>query len=209
MGVRTPFFVAPPQVDARALTPRPEPVGKSTLMYSGNLGRKQGLQCLLDLAAIIRLEMPEVVILIRGDGAMRTILMETAAAAGLTNVIFEPLVAREEVARSMSEGHVHLVPQLPGGHEFAVPSKVFSIMAAGRPFVATADEGSPLYDLAEGVGAGLAVPTCDSRAFADAAIALLRDPARRRLMGDLGRAWVEREADTPVVMARIGALLRA
>ena len=178
-------------------------------MYSGNLGRKQGLQSLIELAAITRLEMPEVSILIRGDGAMRMKLMESAATAGLTNIVFEPLVARDEVARSMSEGLVHLVPQLPGGHEFAVPSKVFSIMAAGRPFVATADRGSPLFDLAEGVGAGLAVPTGDSRAFADAAMTLLRDPARRRLMGDLGRAWVEREADTPVVMARIAALLRA
>ena len=208
MGVRTPFSVAPPQVDARALTPRPEPPGRLTLMYSGNLGRKQGLHSLLALAALLQMEAPDVVILIRGDGAIRAELVERAAAAGLTNVIFEALVAREEVARSLSEGHVHLIPQLPGGHKFAVPSKVFSIMAAGRPFVATADIGSPLHDLAQGVGAGLAVPTGDTRAFADAAVALLRDPARRRHMGDLGRAWVEQEADTPVVMARIAALLR-
>lgn len=208
MGVRTPFLIAPPQVDASAITPLPEPEGgPPTLMYSGNLGRKQGLGQLLDLAEVLKAEAPDVRLLVRGDGALRAELVADAAARSLSNFVWEPLVARAEVPRSLSEGLVHLVPQLPGGREFAVPSKVFSVMAAGRPFVATADPGSPLHDLAERVGAGLAVPPGDGRAFADAALSLLRDPDRRSRMGAAGRAWVEQEADTPVVMARIAALL--
>ena len=209
MGVRTPYVVAPPQVDTRVIRPLPEAEGRPTLMYSGNLGRKQGLHVLLQLAAILKFKAPDIRILVRGDGALRSELVEGAEAQGLSNFEVEPLVAREDLPRSLSEGHVHLVPQLPGGRDFAVPSKIFSIMAAGRPFLATADEDSHIFTLAENVGAGLAISTSDVEGLADAAIALLRDAPRRRRMGEAGRSWVEKEADTAVVMRRIAGLLRA
>jgi colanic acid biosynthesis glycosyl transferase WcaI len=208
LGVKTPALVVHPHIDTRAIVPLPRPEGAPpTCMYSGNLGRKQGLDQLLDMAEVMRNLAPDVRILIRGEGAIRTQLVERAETLGLTNVRFEPLVAKQDVSRSLAEGDVHLVPQLPGGREFAVPSKAFAIMAAGRPFVATAENGSPLADLAHSVGAGICVDSGDVRAFAEATLQLLHDDRRRAQMGAAGRTYVEAEADTRVVMNRIRALL--
>ncbi|PTS83263.1 glycosyltransferase WbuB [Caulobacter sp. HMWF009] len=208
IGVRTPMLVLPPHVDASSVRPMPKPEGAPpTLMYSGNLGRKQGLDQLLDMAVELKAMDPSVRIIIRGDGATKDSLIARAQAEGLSNVIFEPLVDRAKVCESMAEGDVHLVPQLPGGQEFAVPSKAFTIMAAGRPFVATAEAGSPLAQLADRSGSFVCVPPGDARAFAQACLDLLSQTERRQAMGAAGRDFVEREVDTPVVMERFRQLL--
>lgn len=209
IGVTTPILVVPPHIDTRAIRPLPRPDGAPpTLMYSGNLGRKQGLDQIVDLAALLRTEAPDVRVLVRGDGAMRGPMLERARTEGLSNLVIEGLVPKDEVPRSLAEGDVHLVPQLPDGQAFAVPSKAFAIMAAGRPFVATAAAGTPLAELADGVSAGICTPPGDVAAFARAALALLRDPETRAHMGRAGRAHAERTADTDIVMGQIMAVLR-
>lgn len=208
LGVKTPMTVLPPHVDATSVHPLPKPEDSPpTLMYSGNLGRKQGLDQLLDMAAVLLARDPSVRIIVRGDGATKDDLIVRAKSDGLINVIFEPLVDRAKVCESMAEGDVHLVPQLPGGQEFAVPSKAFTIMAAGRPFVATAEAGSPLAQLAERSQAFVCVPPGDAKAFAEASLDLLSSTEKRRAMGLAGRQFVEREVDTPVVMERFRKLL--
>jgi len=204
IGVRTPALIVPPHIDTCAITPQPAPEGAPpTLMYSGNLGQKQGLDQLIDLAALLKADAPHVRILVRGEGSVKARLVERAAEMGHSNIVFEPLVDKAQIARSLAEGDVHLVPQLAGGREFAMPSKAFAIMAAGRPFIATADPDSPMAALTHALGAGICVPCENPRAFADAALALLADPERRAAMGVAGRAHVTTEVDTQVVMRKI------
>lgn len=192
LGVKSPIAVLPIWVDTEKIYPLPRPEGAPpTLLYSGNLGRKQGLGQLLDLAEVLQRERPEVRILIRGNGSQGEILKRTARERGLANLRFEPLMPPERFNESLAEGDVHLIPQDPEAADFAVPSKVYSIMAAGRPCVATAKEGSTLWKLAEKTGACFCVPPGDPRACADAVIALLEDPDRRAELGRNGRAYVE------------------
>ncbi len=209
LGVRTPMTIMPPQVDTDEIRPAPRPVSDApfTLMYSGNLGRKQGLDQLLDMAVVLKGLAPEIRILIRGEGASKAALEERVRAETLTNVVFAPLVDKSEISRSLSEGDIHLVPQLPGGSEFSVPSKAYAIMAAGRPLVTTAEPGSPMAELAEASGAILCVPPENPSAFAEAAIRLRDDEALRQRMGANGRRYVESECAKPVVMARFRGLL--
>ena len=208
MKVTTDIVVLPPHINTKSIRPRSRPDGAPpTLMYSGNLGRKQGLEQVLGMAHIIRERAPEVRILIRGEGAVRQKLVETAARDNLTNMSFEPLVPKDQVALSMSEGDVHLVPQLPEGQEFAVPSKAFAIMAAGRPFVATAAENSPLEVLTKSTGAGICTVPGNVEMFATEALKLLADPDRRTRMGLAGRRYAEDHVDTDVVMTRLVQLL--
>ena len=91
--------------------------------------------------------------MIRGDGAMRERLIASARERALPNIDFSPLAPRAQLSSALAQGDVHLVPQVASGGDFAVPSKVFAIMAAARPFVATAEPGSPLARLAEASGA--------------------------------------------------------
>jgi colanic acid biosynthesis glycosyl transferase WcaI len=210
LGVRRPIAIRPPSIDTRAIVPAPRPEGAPpTLMYSGNLGRKQGLEQLLDLAAVLMARGSPIRICIRGDGASREALVAEAERRTLTNLAFLPLAPKEQFAASLAEGDVHLVPQIADGGDFAVPSKVFAVMAAGRPFVATALPGSSLDHLAQTSGAFVCVEPNQPEAFADQVQALMADEGRRAQMGRNGRDYVIKEVDTDVVMRRLLPLLDA
>ena len=150
LGVTRPIHVVPIWTDTHEIQPLDRPGGAPpTALYSGNFGRKQGLDQVLAMAPILRAEVPDVRIVLRGDGSEKARLEETAREEGLTHVRFEPLAAREKFAAALADGDVHLVPQDPSGSNYAVPSKIYSILAAGRPFVCTAQPGSGLSDLAQ------------------------------------------------------------
>lgn len=192
LGVKRPVYVVPLWVDAESIQPMP-PTAHSpkTALYSGNIGRKQGLGQLLDLAHALRGHEDELRILIRGKGSERDELERQALARKLDNVAFAPLLPPMRLAQGLAEGHVHLVPQDPRAADFAVPSKIFSIMAAGRPFVATARPGSVLWELQQDSGAFLCVAPYDIDAFADAVLRLARDAAYSAALGRRGRQYVE------------------
>lgn len=208
IGVTKPITVLPPQIDCSAIFPQQRPQGAPpTLMYSGNLGRKQGLQQILDLAALLKVRAPEVRIVMRGGGALTGEIEAGIRDANLTNVELLPLVAQEDIAASMAEGDVHLVPQIAEGGDFAVPSKAFAIMAAGRPFIATGTPGSAIDLLARESQSCVCVPPFDAEAFADAALKLLGNEKERARLGAAGRNFVLGHADTNVVMSRMFDLL--
>jgi colanic acid biosynthesis glycosyl transferase WcaI len=198
LGVRKPIIILPPQVDVSEITPAPEPTGvPQVLAYSGNLGRKQGLDQLITLAGRLAQQGETARIVIRGEGSERAELAR--AAEGVGDVVFLDLAPRAELSRVMGEAVLHLVPQNPDGASFAVPSKIFSIMAAQRAFVATAQPGTPLWRFTAESGAGICVEPYDAQALADAVTGLLADPARRAAMAKSGRAYVEQHIDREVV----------
>jgi colanic acid biosynthesis glycosyl transferase WcaI len=208
LGVTRPIDILPPQVDVREITPRPEPTaGPPVLLYSGNLGRKQGLDQILALAARLKARGHDAVIHIRGEGSERPELEREAAAAGLDNIRFSDLAPRAEISAALGEAVLHLVPQDPAGARFALPSKVFSIMAARRAFVATAEPDSPLGRVVTRSGGGVCVPAGDSGALTDAVIELLAAPEDRAHMGTSGRQFVEQEIDREIVCRRLLMLL--
>jgi len=207
LGVLSPIEVQPPTVNTQFIRPLPEPVGPFTLMYSGNLGRKQGLGQVLDLAQELHRRKAGVQIIIRGSGAMRDALVREAAEIGLTNLRIEDLVPREQIPVSLAEAHLHLVPQIASGGDFAVPSKIYSIMSAGRTFVATAARGSTLATLAQQTGAFICSSPQNVGEFADNVELLARSPELRQRMASAGRQYIENYADTSVVMTSFSEIL--
>jgi len=200
MGVTRPIEIIPPQVDVREITPRPESMeGPPVLLYSGNLGRKQGLDQVLALAAELQRRGNPARLLIRGEGSERTALEFQARADGLDNLAFADLAPRAAISQALGEATLHLVPQSPGGANFALPSKIFSIMSARRAYVATAEFGTPLEVATRASGGGVCVSPGDVAAFADAVEALLADGPRRGNLGMAGRDYVETVADRQVV----------
>lgn len=207
IGVTVPIVIAPPQVDVRELTVLPEPPGTPLALYSGAFGKKQGLEQVLAAARILQDRGSTVRILLRGQGGIEHQLRTKCREEGLRNTEIEPLAPRDQLNLAMSQGTIHLVPQAAGGANYAVPSKAFSIMSAGRPFVATAEPGSPLDMLVKESGAGICVPPDHPEELAGAIDRIAADPELRASLGQAGRRYVETKVDREVVCRKILAAL--
>ncbi|MEA3641097.1 MAG: glycosyltransferase family 4 protein [Lamprobacter sp.] len=207
LGITVPISIVPPTVDDDLIRPQPEQSGTPRLLYSGNIGRKQGLDQLIDLAGVLQQRGLEATLIIRGDGNYRETLERHAKARALTHLRFEPLCPADRLAEGLAEGHIHLVPQDPAGAAFAVPSKIYSIMAAGRPFVCTAEPGSPLEALRAESDAFVTCPPNQPASFAELIERLIADPAERARLGRNGRAYVEQHAGRNAAARAYGELI--
>ncbi|NJO55193.1 MAG: glycosyltransferase family 4 protein [Rhodospirillales bacterium] len=208
-GVTKPIEVIPIWVDLKQIYPMPRPAdARPVVLYSGNLGRKQGWAQLIAMVEILRDRQPDIEVVIRGSGSRIDALHEEIKEKRLSNVTLESLVPAEKLNEGLAAADVHLVPQDPNGAEFAIPSKVYTIMAAGRPFVCTAVEGSPLWRLQEETQSCACAPPNDPGAFADAVIRLVKDPQLRDAMGAKAREYVAKTASREVVLDRYLDLLK-
>lgn len=209
-GVTSPIEVIPIWVDTGRIWPiemlRNGPV---TILYSGNLGKKQGLGQVIALAEELQRDRPDIQIVVRGNGGQADALRAEIAAKRLTNIRLTDLLPPERLSQGLAEGDIHLVPQDPEGAEFAVPSKIFTVMAAGRPFIATARPGSPLSRLQQVSGAFLCAPPNDASAFAKAVLKLADDAQSRAELGARGRQFVEANFSKSKVLGDFTSLIEA
>src|SRR5690606_23074385 len=91
----------------------------------------------------------------------------------------------------LAAADLHVVPLKRGLARASVPSKLYSILAAGRPVLASVDPGTEVARTLERAGAGVAVPPDDPDALLAGVRALTDAPARRRELGAAGRRYVE------------------
>ncbi|HUK33332.1 MAG TPA: glycosyltransferase family 4 protein [Vicinamibacterales bacterium] len=159
---------------------------KFVLMHSGNVGLSQNLDLLIEAAA--RLQSRErLVIAIVGDGARRGPLEEMARQRGLTNVRFFPYQPKELLHESFATADAFVVSLKPGLEGYIVPSKLYGILAAGRPFVAAVDPSCEAAALATKHSCGVVAPPGDPDALVAAIARLYDDPAGARRMGENAR----------------------
>jgi colanic acid biosynthesis glycosyl transferase WcaI len=116
------------------------------ILYSGNLGEKQGLENIIEAAKYFR-DDPSIRFVITGSGGGEVKLKELAREAGLTNIQFHPLVPYEKLPALLAMADLHLVLQKKNAADLVMPSKLTSILAAGGCPLVTAPEGSTLYKL--------------------------------------------------------------
>jgi len=210
IGVTAPIDVVPLWVDTdeiQAVEPASRPSVK--VLYSGNLGRKQGLSQVVAMAEQLATRRPEIEIVLRGNGNQAQELVAEIARRHLENVRLAELQPNEGLSTALAAGDIHLVPQNPQAAAFAVPSKVYNIMAVGRPFVATALPDSTLWRLQKQSGAFLCVPPDEPLSFAEAVLQLADDPQLRRELGRRGREFVEQNYAKPLILSAFSSRLDA
>jgi colanic acid biosynthesis glycosyl transferase WcaI len=157
-------------------------------LHGGNLGRKQGLDNVLDAAALLRGERMRIVL--AGDGNDRERLEAKARELGLENVQFIELQGPGLWEAVMEASQLLLVNQRPSVTDMSLPSKLTSYFAAARPVVAAASADSETAREIAASGAGYVVPPDDPLALRDAIIAV-RDHATARELGASARRYAE------------------
>ena len=142
------------------------PEDKIVMLYSGNLGEKQGLGMVIKAADILKNSRPEMLFVIVGDGAARQRLENDAEIKELGNVHFHPLQPLEDLPALLATADVHLVVQKRGAADVVMPSKLTGILAAGGTALITADPDTELGRLIEKFpGIGVLVEPEDVSAF--------------------------------------------
>jgi len=162
--------------------------GSIVIMYAGNLGYSQPVELLLDAAAAMRDE-SEVRFVINGGGSARAGLERRAA--GLENVTFVGMQPKERLSEVLASADIHTVLLKEGLARSSVPSKLYSILAAARPCVASVDPGTEVARTLADADAGVSVGPGDAEALTKALRGLAGDAAERIRLGRNGRRWVE------------------
>ena len=206
------LHVIPNFVDTVAITPQHRMTNyrselgigdQLVVMYAGNVGLSQSLNLVTDAAA----NFPEVAFVINGDGAARKKLQEDCAQ--LTNVYFGDYQPIERLSEVLATGDIHLVPLRMGLASVSVPSKSYSILAAGRPMLAAIDLNTEIPNMLQQSGAGVAVEPDNSPAFIEALGRLVSNRNQLHEMGANGRNWVETHASPASVAAQYEAIFLA
>ena len=199
------LHVIPNFVDTVAITPQDRMTNyrselgigdQLVVMYAGNVGFSQSLNLVVEAAA----KFPEVAFVVNGDGAARKKLQEDCAE--LANVYFGDYQPIERLSEVLATGDIHLVPLRPGLATVSVPSKSYSILAAGRPMLAAIDLNTEIPNMLQQSGAGIAVEPDNAPAFIEALGRLVNNRDQLSEMGANGRKWVETHASPASVAAR-------
>jgi colanic acid biosynthesis glycosyl transferase WcaI len=174
------------------------------VMHSGNVGLSQSLDTLVAAAALLRSE-PQIRLAVVGEGASKEALVRRAKELQLDNLEFLPYQPKASLSDSLGAADLHVVALRRGLGGYIVPSKLYGVMAAGKPFVAAIEPHTEPSLVAEEHGCGVVVEPDDPRALANAILQARQLPLGE--MGRRGREAFERLYDRPIATAAYRQLL--
>jgi glycosyltransferase involved in cell wall biosynthesis len=208
--------VIPNWVDTDAVTPQPRDnkwaeahglVDRFVVMHSGNVGHAQDLDTLVRASTMLP-DVEDLAVVIIGTGARFAELSALARQLKADRVAFLPYQPREVVPKSLSSADVHFVGLGRGLSGYVVPSRLYGIMAVGRPVIAAAEEDSETAHLVREVDCGVVIRPGDPAQLAETIRSLASSRDELPKMGKRGRAYAEANADRSIAVERYRALLR-
>jgi glycosyltransferase involved in cell wall biosynthesis len=177
------------------------------VLHAGNIGLSQNLDVVLDAAEILK-PRTDIVIVFIGDGNRREVLESAARTRGLDNVRFIPFQPRASLRWTYATSDVCLVSLKPGLAGYIVPSKLYPILAAGRPYIAAVEPLTEVAALTAQHGCGVMVTPGDAAALAASIVRLADNRSERESMGRRARAASELFARDRQVAAHAKVLLQ-
>ncbi len=177
--------------------------GKPIVLYSGNLGEKQGLDVIIEVAH--RMRDVNIQFLIIGEGAYRKNLEALIEQRHVSNVSMRPLQPVELLPKVLNLATLHLVIQKRAAADLVMPSKLTGILSVGGCALVTATPGTTLYDIVTENRIGIIVEPENAKALEDAIrIALTSDlqPIRER-----ARAYAKVNLDKESIMTKFRSFL--
>jgi len=170
---------------------------KIVLLYSGNMGAKQGLDVLGPLTEFFSGN-ERVHFLLCGDGVYRHELERLVG--NRPNVTMLPLQPMSRLNDLLNAADIHLLPQKRGAADLVMPSKLNGILASGRPVIAMADEGTQVAHVV--AGCGLVVPAEDPAALCAATGRLIESAELRATLGLAAREYAVKYLSKDRVLRR-------
>jgi colanic acid biosynthesis glycosyl transferase WcaI len=177
------------------------------VLYAGNIGLTQGLETILSAAQRLT-HQSDLRFVIVGDGTRRGWLEDKLDREHLTNVMLLPYQPRSVVPQIYASSDICLVPLKRGTAQETFPSKIYTIMAAGRPIVASADPDSELAWVVQEADCGWVVPPDDPISLAEMLAATYERRTELASRGQNGRDYVMAHHSRRAVVAQYDSLIR-
>jgi colanic acid biosynthesis glycosyl transferase WcaI len=203
-------------VQSSVLTPQPRDnawarehnlVGKFVVMHSGNVGHAQDLDALVRAATFLR-DLDDLVIVVAGAGARHAELVALAERLEVDSIRFLPYQDREVLPESLSAADLHIVGLAKGLSGYVVPSRLYGIMAVGRPVIVAAESTSETAQIVEAIGCGIVVPPGRPELITETIRKAHAGDYDLEAMGARARRFAVDEADRSVAIARYRAVFR-
>ncbi len=169
--------------------------GVKVVLYSGNMGEKQGLDILVEAAKKIQ-SRADLLFLFCGNGAAKQRLQK--AAADLNNIQWLDLQPLDKLNELLNLADIHLLPQRADAADLVMPSKLTGMLASGKPVIVTAHEGTEVASVVG--GKGLVVPPGEPEALVGAIEKLLNDCELRMSLGIEARKYAEQYLNIDSIM---------
>jgi len=180
---------------------------KFVITHAGNLGYVYDLDTMLNAASLLSSQ-KDILFLIVGNGVAKPALEKKAHELKLDNVRFIPFQPRESLPWLRASSDVQVSLYKNGAATDSFPSKIYEIMASGRPLLASSDGDSGVATLVKTAECGLCVKPGETEQLAEAILDLYRNPALRKTMGERGRRYAEENHSKQVVIDRYHDLLQ-
>jgi len=207
--------VIPNWVDTAALAPAPRDnpwarehglAGRFVVMHSGNIGHAQDLDTLILSTTYLR-DLHELAVVLIGFGVRHADYVAQAQRLEADAVSFLEYQPREVLSHSLSSADVHFVGLARGLSGYVVPSRLYGILAVGRPVIAAAEDDSETAEVVRRAGCGIVLPPGRPDLLASTIRELAAGEHDLEEMGKRGRAYVEAEADREIAIGRYRRLL--
>ena len=195
----------PNWIDVNAITPDPAnhlraelgiPEDAIVALYSGNMGGKQGLGTLAQVARLLEQE-DRLWFVFCGQGPEKAPLQ--AQCEGLARVRFLDLQPADRLGALLNTADIHLLPQRAGAADLVMPSKLTGMLASGRPVVCGAARGTELAGVV--ARCGLVTPPEDAPAMAEAVRKLASNGQIRETLGVAARRYAQDHLHVDAVLA--------
>lgn len=160
------------------------------IQYSGNFGLGHDVETVF--GAMLRLKDDDGIRwVIVGDGVMRPAVADFVQKHDIRNVVLKPYQPRSMLGTLISLGDMHLVLMVPGFEGVILPSKLYGVLAAGRPAVFVGPEGSEIARIINENNCGIVIPNGNSEGLVRVIGEIRRDPALGLALGHRGRKALE------------------
>ena len=157
--------------------------GKFLVQYSGNMGLTHDMETIIEAAQTLRHDNSIHFILIGGGGKLKKI-KNMVQDFSLKNLTFLPYQAREKLKYTLGASHISLISLERGAEGLSVPSKLYGIMASGRPIIAIMSENTEVALTLKEYQCGLITPPKDVHALVETILRQKKNEAERKTMGE-------------------------
>jgi colanic acid biosynthesis glycosyl transferase WcaI len=159
------------------------------ILFAGNHGYIGALECIIEAADLLK-DHPEILFLLAGEGSVKGDLISLVKRKGINNVRFLPTQPKGKWLEMLAAADLGLVTLRKDLADLNVPSKVYTLMAAGRPILSSVPETSEVVRLVQDANCGFTSAPENPAELAREILEIKRDKTLLEKLGQNGREYL-------------------